>query len=45
MSVAEQHDTLNLTKTNATNCLITEDPSLKFSIVKVAWLLTKYLGC
>ena len=36
MSVAAQCYTLNLTKPNATNCLITEDPSLKLSIVKVA---------
>ena len=35
MSVAAQRDTLNTTKPNATNFLITEDPSLKFSIVKV----------
>ena len=36
MSVAAQRDTLNSRKLNVTNCLIIEDPSLKFSIVKVA---------
>ena len=36
MSVAAQHDTLNSTKPNAINCLIAEDPSVMFSIVKVA---------
>ena len=36
MSAAVQRDTLHSTKPNASNCLITEDPSLKFSIVKVA---------
>ena len=36
MSVAAQRDTLNSAMLNATNCLITEDPSLMFSIVKVA---------
>ena len=36
MSLAAQCDTLNSTKPNATNSLITEDPSLIFSIVKVA---------
>ena len=36
MSVAVQRDTLNSTKPNATNCLIAEDPSLMFSIVKLA---------
>ena len=34
MSVAAQRDTWNA-KLNAINCLITEDPSLMFSIVKV----------
>ena len=34
--MAAQRDTLNSTKPNVTNCLITEDPSLMFSIVKVA---------
>ena len=37
MSVAiTQHDTLNSTKLNATYCLTMEDPSLMFSVVKVA---------
>ena len=36
MSVSAQRDTLNSTTLNATNCLITEDPSLMFSIVKAA---------
>ena len=36
MSVAAQRDTLNLTKSNMSNCLITEDPFRKFSIIKVA---------
>ena len=36
MSVAAQRDTLNSATLNATNCLITEDPSLMFSIVKAA---------
>ena len=36
MSVAVRRDTLNTTKLNATNRLITEDPSLMLSIVKVA---------
>ena len=37
MSVAAQGDTSNnSSKPNATNCLITEDPSLMFSIVIVA---------
>ena len=36
MSVAAQRNTLNSVKFNATNCLITEDPSLVFSIVKMA---------
>ena len=36
MSVRDTLETLNSTKLNATNCLITEDPSLTFSIVKVA---------
>ena len=36
MPVAVQSDTLNSTQLNATNRLITEDPSLMLSIVKVA---------
>ena len=36
MSVATQRDTLNSTTLIATNCLISEDPSLMFSIVKAA---------
>ena len=37
MSVAAQRDLADTsTKPNGTNCLITEDPSLMFSIVKVA---------
>ena len=38
MSVAAQRDTLNSMKPNATNCMITEDPSLMFSIAK--WHVT-----
>ena len=36
MSVAAQRDTLSSTKPNVANCLITEDSSLMFSILKVA---------
>ena len=36
MSVEAQRDTLNLTKPNVPNCLMTEDPSLMFLIVKAA---------
>ena len=37
MSVSAQRDTSNNSTTlNARNCLITEDPSLMFSIVKAA---------
>ena len=36
MSVPAQHNTLNSMKPNIANCLITEDPSLMFSTVKVA---------
>ena len=36
MSVAAQGDTLNSTKLDATNCLITEEPFLMFAIVKLA---------
>ena len=36
MSVEAQRDTLNSTTLNATNYLITEDPTVMFSIVKAA---------
>ena len=36
MLFAPQHHTLNSSKLSATNCLITEVPSLMFSVVKVA---------
>ena len=36
MSVSAQRDTLNSTTFDATNCRITEDPTLMVSIVKAA---------